>query len=808
MYLINSKNYFKENEPNYRQKNNLTNPLNYNKFSNNSFQKENENTANSTYNSINPLNNLSNFERYKNRQLLNREISPSSSCKCICHSNSKNSPLCRHCKFHNFHIHHIHIPIRQIYDCNNRENSSNHIDVKIPNNDIDSSKLLKEVIELRNECKKFKEDLDKSNPGLKLGEHMRDLENLKLKNFDLHSDNYENKGPEFRKIVYPNLNNLINENNRNNMDGILSKHIYNSGNKTYVINDDNDIEDNKIGFNDLNNLNYKSVFEPNLVDKFLNSNNLQINKDNYRSANYYNNASSVINNNDNYKKDLKGINDGKLSTDPYSDFLKNNKKGYIIKNENRPNYNRSYSLSLENPNNENNHRDIINNNKTYPYDNNLIKKFNNDDNENQKDNANKINEINPELINLMNKDEDANPLNYRYLIVDKDGHPIIRNQQKVLGMELIPLIGKDGKEKKDQNGNIILIGPDGKPKSQDELKPIILDDNKPLVNEENKPILGFDGIPLISGNGNPLVNPDQIYDSENKPVIGLVGIVPKDNMGNPVKLNIKGITRDKLLYEKEDLNNPTYNILGNNNNNEKKHDTNGENPKNQIKNKINYNKLKPLIGPDGIPMKDTLNNFIILDDKNIPVLDSGITVLLDKYGKPILNSSGEPILLDSDGNPINADNNNCNQPKKYLKKQFLGQNFVPKPPKEKNVKDRNKVYHINEPSRLNNKKKNLKNKKGNKKLNPKERSNNSLKKIKNMSSYKNLIFNSSENKLNCLACDVGCSVSKSGYSIMNFSPYNNRIRRRNITPVMNRRNYILSKKIEKDENINLNKINP
>ena len=57
---------------------------------------------------------------------------------------------------------------------------------------------------------KFKEDLDKSNPGLKLGEHMRDLENLKLKNLGLNSDNYENKGPELRKIVYPNLNNLIN----------------------------------------------------------------------------------------------------------------------------------------------------------------------------------------------------------------------------------------------------------------------------------------------------------------------------------------------------------------------------------------------------------------------------------------------------------------------------------------------------------------------------------------------------------------------------------------------------------------------
>ena len=34
----------------------------------------------------------------------------------------------------------------------------------------------------------------------------------------------------------------------------------------------------------------------------------------------------------------------------------------------------------------------------------------------------------------------------------------------------------------------------------------------------------------------------------------------------------------------------------------------------------------------------------------------------------------------------------------------------------------------------------------------------------------------------CWACDVGCSVSTTGYSPMNFSPYNN-IRRRDVTPV-------------------------
>ena len=36
---------------------------------------------------------------------------------------------------------------------------------------------------------------------------------------------------------------------------------------------------------------------------------------------------------------------------------------------------------------------------------------------------------------------------------------------------------------------------------------------------------------------------------------------------------------------------------------------------------------------------------------------------------------------------------------------------------------------------------------------------------------------------NCWACDLGCSVSTTGYSPMTFSPYKNNFRRRNVTPV-------------------------
>lgn len=50
---------------------------------------------------------------------------------------------------------------------------------------------------------------------------------------------------------------------------------------------------------------------------------------------------------------------------------------------------------------------------------------------------------------------------------------------------------------------------------------------------------------------------------------------------------------------------------------------------------------------------------------------------------------------------------------------------------------------------------------------------NSVKKVK--------YYKENDYKVTCFACDVGCSVSKIGYSKMNFSPYNNLIKRREET---------------------------
>jgi len=147
MYEIDSKKYFNEDNQNYGQMNNLTNKFKTDRSFNNSFQKENLNTAYSTYNNINQTNNnLSSFERYKNQQLLNKARIPLIPCKCNCYINSNNSQRCP-CHIHHFHIHHIHIPNREQF-LNYFTTDNNISEIKNLNNSfVNSNNLLKKVKE-------------------------------------------------------------------------------------------------------------------------------------------------------------------------------------------------------------------------------------------------------------------------------------------------------------------------------------------------------------------------------------------------------------------------------------------------------------------------------------------------------------------------------------------------------------------------------------------------------------------------------------------------------------------------------------
>ena len=658
---------------------------------------------------------LSSYERYKNQKLLN--------------SAQINTNHCHKCHPHHFHIHHIHIPQGRLYEALNLKN------LNLGN----TSDLMKEVLELKNECRKFREELNKNQNEKIAGDlYIKELEN---KNININEENnfnryhemldkgfevlnsvsqkcndenaktkggiyyYKNKDNDYNKLIEAQKNWIDNlpENNTFPQNNQLFQNT-SPLNKTYQINDqlNNILSKNKNRKTSPNNYN------PNEQNKIIDSNN---DYDNEQNRNQLNNEKFP----------------NKKNNKLFFDSKRNNNKGYIIKkgekinnnqneerdiNEFKNNYITDPNINSKSKSNQGN--SILSNQPNMNY--NSFPQSNNKNSNNKEKNMKDNKDV---LINSEEKKEDQkNPLNERYLIVDKDGNPILNNGEKIYGIELLPLIDEDGKEVIDDNGNIVLIGPNGDPKSQDELEPILINNDSILVNEENKPFLGLDGSPLINNEGNPITGPDELLDKDNKKIKGIIGYIAKDNKANPIKINIKE-----------------------------------NNKKNEIKDiAYDYNKLRPLIGSDGKPILDSNKNFIILDQNNKPVENKDIKLLLSEDGTPMLNKRGKPILTDKDENPLNNDDMNDIEIKHFKKRRDKIKN------RRKNKNEKNVINYSE--------------------CNPE-----SLKKINFLRPYKNPFYDDLEYKGSCFACDVGCSVSKSGYSIMNYSPYNNLIRRRNTTPI-------------------------
>ena len=706
MEILNSNNHLSEKQ---FFNTNFTNPG----FSKNISSLKTAYTSFQNSNQNNKL--LSSYERYKNQKLLN--------------SAQINTNHCHKCHPHHFHIHHIHIPQGRLYEALNLKN------LNLGN----TSDLMKEVLELKNECRKFREELNKNQNEKIAGDlYIKELEN---KNININDENnfnryhemldkgfevlnsvsqkcndenaktkggiyyYKNKDNDYNKLIEAQKNWIDNlpENNTFPQNNHLLQNT-SPLNKTYQIND----QLNSILFNNKNRKTSPNNYNTNEQNKIIDSNNEYDNEQNRNQLN---------------KEKFPNKKNNKL----FFDSKRNNNKGYIIKkgekinnnqneerdiNEFKNNYITDPNINSKSKSNQGN--SILSNQPNMNY--NSFPQSNNKNSNNKEKNMKDNKDV---LINSEEKKEDQkNPLNERYLIVDKDGNPILNNGEKIYGIELLPLIDEDGKEVIDDNGNIVLIGPNGDPKSQDELEPILINNDSILVNEENKPFLGLDGSPLINNEGNPITGPDELMDKDNKKIKGIIGYIAKDNKGNPIKINIKE-----------------------------------NNKKNEIKdNAYDYNKLRPLIGSDGKPILDSNKNFIILEQNNKPLENKDIKVLLSEDGTPILNERGKPILTDKDENPLNNDDMNNIEINHFKKRRDKIKN------RRKNKNEKNVINYSE--------------------CNPE-----SLKKINFLRPYKNPFYDDLEYKGSCFACDVGCSVSKSGYSIMNYSPYNNLIRRRNTTPI-------------------------
>ena len=611
------------------------------------------------------------YDKYKNQQLLN--------------SAQIRNHHCHKCHPHHFHIHHIHIPQERLYEALNLNNYN--------------SDLMKEVLELKNECRKFREELEINQNEKNAGNlYIRDLENNLYKSQN-NNDKEKNK----------------NENEFNRYHDMLDKsfELINSVSKK-CDNNDAKMKGGVYYYKDKNN-EYNKLIEsqkswidnlPENIDNKINAQN-NIYFDNLPGNQMYNRK---IGNDKNRK--TSSFNYNPNEKDNNNIILDNNLEQNIFQSENKDNKKKSYPINenniVINDNEKNDNKEILDK-----------EKLNNEDNLINNDNNNQnIKNIQKEEAE---EEDEKDPLNERYILIDKDGNPILIKGEKLLGMELIPLIGEDEKEIIDENGNILLIGPDGQSKNQDDLEPIISDDDKILVNEENKPILGLDGVPLINIDGNPITGPNELLDNENKKVQGVVGYVAKDSKGNPIKINIK------------DKNNKI-------------------NDNNAAKNKIkDYSNLRPLLDLNGKPILDSNNNIIFLDQNNKPVRNKGLSILLNKEGGPVLNEFCQPIIVGQNERQINEEMPEEND-NYYNNRNMKIKN------KKRNKKDRNIITYSQ--------------------CNP-----GSLKKINFLRPYKDPFYDDFEYKGNCFACDVGCSVSKSGYSCMNYSPYNNRIRRKNVTPI-------------------------
>jgi hypothetical protein len=268
--------------------------------------------------------------------------------------------------------------------------------------------------------------------------------------------------------------------------------------------------------------------------------------------------------NTNAKKENELNIDKDLFKSLYNHENKDNSNAINKKNNANKNKNNSFNIFLLN--NYNNIAEI-NNNKKIKSEKIIDNDMNNKMRKNELINISKKNLKNN--INNKNGKKDFNYLHERYIITDNYGNPIIINGKQLLAMKLIPLIGENGKETIDKNGDLIIIGPDGQPKTQKQIKPILLDNNIPLITKENKQFLGLCGVALINEEGHPITSKHELNDKDNK-VIGQLGFLAKDNLGNLIKFNnnnnnIKYYEKNSNNYGKINLKNILKKKIGNKN---------------------------------------------------------------------------------------------------------------------------------------------------------------------------------------------------------------------------------------------------
>ena len=602
-------------------------------------------------------------------------------------------------------------------------------------NIIDANNKKKEIPNFANFT--FKEkigDNDNNQDNMRYNQLINDKNNPI--NYNINDDNNQKKDD----LINNKINTEIQNSNKNENNNLI-KDRYNSENPKI----DDDKNGNKINNNDDNNI-IKS-----------NSKQDEINYNNDLQENNNNNISSE---NDNYNRNKNQDYNNKLS----KTFEENN-TNFIPKKDNK---------NIKNNNlNNNNNIDINKDIKDILKERNLFLKIkkkkkekdeegNNLNNE-IKDNTDPNEKIIREILNFKLNNETNNKNKKKknnQKCLDRQNNTIDDIIEKILrknyGKKTEPIYKKKTNNKKNNFPNSYKIkysnvkndknqskfGISNKMNAKDyksfkdlkkEKQPSI-EDNKNKVNKNNTK--------------NTAKTPNKNIDDMNKNNLNL-------NKNKIPKYQTKNIQNNLQIKEPFNIN-KSNNLDKKGKYNQRSLSTN--NIEKKPKNKINNIKK--------IKKKDTKNNQY---NKNLPYLD---IFHLNKINKLIHDSRYKNSIL---YNRIIQPYNNT--------KTLINNNISYKQPKIK-CQNENKIDDINNKENINNL---IKGKKEIFNLALPER-NNRLKNSKscildnryNLGKINYLSRNQSANFGNCFACFFGCSVSLSGYSPMNFSPYDGRKREDNL----------------------------
>ncbi len=580
-----------------------------------------------------------------------------------------------------------------------------------------------------------------------------------------------NNNDKYSQMIYKNLEALDNSINKSNEQrrGIKGKINYNFNNNNIRKDYNNIIESQKKWLDTLNQNYGKS--KNNLNDKIFTNQNEGYNCDN---NNYYfdytNNNINTINNPEVYTdlNDKSNINNNKSSTENELIINKvNSKVNYDFIN--------NYSMHI---NNQKEMDDKNNEDYSMIYPGNSIHR-------------NKILEQTKQIMERLNFKDDIDNTNNNNTILNKstlnnqDNNDYNKSNNKSYDNNYQFNYGSNTDNNYNYNYNSNIINNN----NNYNIIPNINNNSNKLTYQIQYHT--FPNVNERSNDKNLIESKDNIIKNNN---FKNEKYVILDNQGNPIYANghrLLGIKLTKLIENRTNSLDKSSNIMY--------IDQNGNPIKIEDLKPIILDNKKPLVNEENKPLLG-LNGMFVIDEENNPIC--GPNELYDEQNKVIQGELGI-LPRDKKGNLITTtitdknENKNEDSNKDKDKQKKYTPNLFDLLSKNKNINNiiKNTIKSQTQIKSKNNSSKYYPNLiKTNKSLdkilfkNKYKFGNNKIKNNYKTTPIKRYNRKDYLSSSSCFACDVGCSVSKTGYSLMTYSPFNNKIKRKEETPLKDENN--------------------